>query len=87
MDKAQLAEATADAANGDGGGQAVTAEDVERVLDALFGTVEHPGSLARALRGGQTVVVGSFGSFRGDGGGAAFRPGKALEEYLTGAVG
>ena len=56
------------------------------LLDAVFGTVEHPGAIAQALRDGQTVSVGSFGSFRSDDGTAAFRPGTALSEFLQGKV-
>ncbi|CAL9393221.1 hypothetical protein [Streptomyces sp. Tu 3180] len=85
MDKSQLIQATADKA-ADGGGRPGT-ENVERVLDALFGTVEHPGSIAEALRRGETVVLGSFGSFHAEGGTAAFRPGKALTEFLQDATG
>ena len=84
MDKARLIEATADRVIHDGDRRLGTA-DVERVLDALFGTVEYPGTIAEALKQDESVVLGSFGSFRSDGGpGAAFRAGKALAEYLGG---
>ncbi|MFF8831165.1 HU family DNA-binding protein [Streptomyces sp. NPDC015131] len=79
MDKAQLIETTA---GEQGGGRPLPREDVERVVDALFGTLERPGAIARALRDGQTVVLGSFGGFHSDGGTASFRPGKALTEFL-----
>lgn len=88
MDKKQLVETTTDAAanqanggNGGNGGQ-LTSDNVERVLDSLFGTVEHPGSIAEALNRRETVVVGSFGSFHMDGETATFRPGTALSQYL-----
>ncbi|MET9256458.1 hypothetical protein ACGFZL_16890 [Streptomyces sp. NPDC048182] len=86
MDKAQLIETTAESASGPGGGRALSPEDVERVLDAVFGTVEHPGAIARALRGGEAVTLGSFGSFHGGGDTADFRPGRALTEFLRGEV-
>ncbi|MFF8288733.1 HU family DNA-binding protein [Streptomyces sp. NPDC016309] len=86
MDKAQLIETTAAGAGGHGDGAGLPREDVERIVDALFGTVEHPGAIARALRNGETVVLGSFGSFHGDGGTTSFRPGKALTEFLQGEV-
>ncbi|MDO0924308.1 hypothetical protein QQY24_02360 [Streptomyces sp. TG1A-8] len=86
MDKAQLIEATADCTTDTADGRKHAAEDVERVLDALFGTVEHPGTIAEALRRGETVLVGSFGSFQSDGRSAVFRPGRALTEYLHGTT-
>ncbi|MFF9216775.1 hypothetical protein [Streptomyces viridosporus] len=82
MDKTQLIEATTGKAAGDGGGHRFTTESVGHMLDALFGTVEHPGSIAEALGRGETVHLGSFGSFHLEGGTAAFRPGKALTEFL-----
>ncbi|MER6349577.1 HU family DNA-binding protein [Streptomyces sp. NPDC001595] len=87
MDKAQLLENTAHRAAQATGGDRIGTEDVERVLDALFGTVEHPGTIAEALKSRESVTLGSFGSFRADDGTAAFRPGKALTEYLHGEVG
>ncbi|MFA3872907.1 HU family DNA-binding protein [Streptomyces sp. MMCC 100] len=87
MDKKQLVETTTNAAaNGDEGGQ-LTSADVERVLDSLFGTVEHPGSIAEALNRRETVLLGSFGSFRMDGETATFRPGTALTEFLQDRAG
>jgi DNA-binding protein HU-beta len=87
MDKSRLIEATAEKAAAAGPDRALRAEDVERVVDALFGTVERPGTIAEALAGGEPVVLGSFGGFEHAGGTAAFRPGKALTEYLEGATG
>jgi DNA-binding protein HU-beta len=84
MNKAQLIETTSADMNANGEGRQLSPQDIERVFDAVFGTVEHPGTLARALRSGQTVTLGSFGSFQGDGGTASFRPGKALTEFLQG---
>ncbi|MGV9559469.1 HU family DNA-binding protein [Streptomyces sp. NPDC003401] len=81
MDKTQLAEKTARASGGADGPQ-LTADDVGTVLDALFGTVEHPGTIAEALKAQEAVTLGSFGSFQGADGTAAFRPGTALTEYL-----
>ncbi|MER5994638.1 HU family DNA-binding protein [Streptomyces viridosporus] len=80
MDKTQLIEATTGKAADDG--DQLTTESVGHTLDALFGTVEHPGSIAEALGRGETVHLGSFGSFHLEGGTAAFRPGKALTEFL-----
>ncbi|MEU9982842.1 hypothetical protein [Streptomyces sp. NPDC050856] len=85
MDKSRLIEATTEAA-GEGAARPLEAADVERVLDALFGTVERPGTIAQALAGGESVVLGSFGGFDRADGTAAFRPGKALTEYLRGTA-
>ncbi|MEU3632087.1 hypothetical protein AB0E11_04955 [Streptomyces fradiae] len=84
MDMTQLAEATAGHL---GEGRRLGVEDVQQTLDVLFGTVEHPGTVAEALRRGETVLLGSFGSFHSEGKSAVFRPGKALDEYLRGLVG
>lgn len=82
MDKSQLVSTTTDETAGDGGGRRLAPEEVERVLDTVFGTMDRPGVIAGALREGETVTLGSFGSFHGQNGTAAFRPGKALTEYL-----
>ncbi|SDE16804.1 HU family DNA-binding protein [Streptomyces prasinopilosus] len=87
MDRTHLIEATAGNAADNGDDRRLTPEQVERTLDAVFGTVEHPGSIAEALRRGETVLLGSFGSFHREGEEAAFRPGKALTEYLRDATG
>ncbi|MEU7103109.1 hypothetical protein [Streptomyces longwoodensis] len=87
MDKTHLIDITARRASESAGGRELTPGDVGRVLETLFGTVEHPGTVAEALKGDETVTLGSFGSFHSDGGTAAFRPGKALSEYLHGEVG
>ncbi|MGY0071169.1 HU family DNA-binding protein [Streptomyces sp. QTS137] len=87
MDRTQLIEATAGNAADNGDGRRLTPEHAERALDAVFGTVEHPGSIAEALRRGETVVLGSFGSFHTDGEAVTFRPGKALTEYLRNTTG
>ncbi|MEU5364056.1 hypothetical protein ABZ354_11285 [Streptomyces sp. NPDC005925] len=81
MDKARLVEATAEKAVHHGT-RPLDVADVERVIDALFGTVEYPGTIAQALKHDESVVLGSFGSFRSDGRDAAFRAGRALVEYL-----
>ncbi|MGW7056108.1 HU family DNA-binding protein [Streptomyces sp. NPDC054887] len=86
MDKSRLIEATAEKTAPAESGSALRREDVERVLDALFGTVEHPGTIAEALAGGESVLLGSFGGFDRADGTASFRPGKALTEYLQGAT-
>ncbi len=90
MDKQQLIDRTAGRteASGDGErGERLAPQDVERVLDALFGTVEHPGVIAEAVRAGETVVLGSFGDFHGADNTVAFRPGKALAAYLQDGTG
>lgn len=87
MDKSQLIEMTARRAAEHADGRQPTVEEVDRILDALFGTMEYPGSIAEALKARQTVVLGSFGSFHSADGAAAFRPGKALAEYLQDQVG
>ncbi len=86
MDKSQLVTATTDETAG-GGGRRLAPEEVERVLDTVFGTMDRPGVIADALREGETVTLGSFGSFHGQNGTAAFRPGKALTEYLRNETG
>lgn len=63
-------------------GADVPPEVVGQVVDALFGTVEAPGAVAEALRGGEAVTLLGFGSFHADGADAALRPGKALKEYV-----
>lgn len=87
MDKHQLIEKTAGRTGGAGDGEQLTSHDAERVLDALFGTVDHPGLIAEAVRAGETVVLGSFGDFHGADGTIAFRPGNALASYLRGGTG
>ncbi|MFE0549094.1 HU family DNA-binding protein [Streptomyces pilosus] len=86
MDKNALVEAAARrTANAD---QQLAAEQVERVVDALFGTVEHPGVIAEGLKRGETVTVLGFGAFHlDDQDRATLRPGQALNEYVSGAVG
>ncbi|WP_226485745.1 HU family DNA-binding protein [Streptomyces parvulus] len=83
MDKARLIEATAHRAAPEGG-RSLTVEDVERVCDALFGTVERAGVIAEALEQDEKVILGSFGGFRRNDRDAAFDPGTALTEYLRG---
>ncbi|MDT9682827.1 DNA-binding protein [Streptomyces sp. TRM76323] len=85
MDRSALAEATARKA-AEHGGQ-VSADDVGRVLEALFGTVTEAGTLAEALRRDQAVSLMGFGSFHVEDGTAVLRPGQALTEYLNGDVG
>jgi DNA-binding protein HU-beta len=87
MDKTHLIDITARRATESAGGRELTPGDVGRVLETLFGTVEHPGTIAEALKTDEKVSLGSFGSFESDDGRAAFRPGKALAEYLQGQVG
>ncbi|KAA0942598.1 HU family DNA-binding protein [Streptomyces apricus] len=87
MDKHQLIEDTASRTGAAGDDGALAPHDVERVLDALFGTVEHPGLIAEAVRTGERVVLGSFGDFHGADDTIAFRPGKALDSYLRGGTG
>ncbi|MFC9291581.1 hypothetical protein [Streptomyces sp. NPDC057052] len=82
MDKTQLAEKTAHRAADGAAGPQLSADDVGLILDTLFGTVEHPGTIAEALKAQQAVTLGSFGSFQGADGAATFRPGTALIEYL-----
>ncbi|WP_077801679.1 hypothetical protein [Streptomyces sp. JHA26] len=87
MDKTELLDLTARRlARASGGGESGS-EDVPRVFDALFGTVENPGTIAEALKSKGTVNLGSFGSLAQEDGTASFRPGKALTEYLRGEVG
>ncbi|MEU1484757.1 HU family DNA-binding protein [Streptomyces sp. NPDC005752] len=79
MDRSGLVEAigrkTAD------GGE-LPAEQIGRVVDAVFGTVAEAGAIAEALKAGRTVTLVGFGSFHTVGGEAALRPGKALNEFV-----
>ncbi|MCP9960149.1 MULTISPECIES: HU family DNA-binding protein [Streptomyces] len=85
MDRSELAEATARKAAEHGG--EIPAGDVERVLEALFGTVTEAGALAEGLRRDRSVSLMGFGSFHLEDGTAVLRPGQALNEYLKGDVG
>lgn len=69
-----------------GGGQ-VSAEQVESIVDALFGTVERPGAIAEGLRNGERVTIMGFGDFHLEGAEPALRPGEALNQYVRGSVG
>ena len=87
MDKKELVEATARKTAG-----GVSAEVVEDVIDALFGTVEKSGSIAEALRAGDPVTLLGFGGFEpeypehGDGRVTVrLRLGRALLEYVRSA--
>ncbi|MFG3078345.1 hypothetical protein [Streptomyces sp. NPDC048225] len=86
MDKTELLELTARRVALASGGGRLGAEDVTHVFDAFFGTVEHPGTIAEALKAKGTVTLGSFGSLAQEDGTASFRPGKALSQYLRGEV-
>ncbi|WP_093839215.1 hypothetical protein [Streptomyces aidingensis] len=81
MDKTGLIEETVRRA-GDGG-SGPSAEETERVLDALFGTLEHAGVIAEALRRGEPVTVLGFGTFHAEDSRAVLQPGRALNEYIT----
>lgn len=85
MDLGALIQATAHKAEADG--RNVPPQEVERVLLALFGTVEHPGTIAEGLRSGETVVLGGFGDLHLEGSRPVLRPGHALIDYVQGAVG
>ncbi|PRH77846.1 hypothetical protein C6N75_18080 [Streptomyces solincola] len=84
MDRSGLIEATLRKAAD--GGSGLGQEDVGRVIDALFGTVEHAGSIAEAVKAGETVTLLGFGDFHAEGGSAVLRPGKALTEFLQDAT-
>ncbi|MFB7037366.1 MULTISPECIES: HU family DNA-binding protein [unclassified Streptomyces] len=84
MDRSGLIEAvTHKVADGD----TPSSEQIGRVVDALFGTVEEAGAIAEALKAGETVTLLGFGSFHDEGGTAGLRPGKALDEFVHGRVG
>ncbi|MFE0962652.1 DNA-binding protein [Streptomyces fungicidicus] len=85
MDKNALAEAAARKTAGTGA--ELAPDQVERVIDALFGTVERPGVIAEGLRRGASVTVIGFGAFQLDGSEVILRPGQALNEYVNGDVG
>ncbi|MEU1127827.1 DNA-binding protein [Streptomyces sp. NPDC005899] len=85
MDRNALIEATARKTGGDAA--QVSAQHVEQVLDALFGTVDRPGTIAEGLRNGETVSIMGFGDFHLEGARPALRPGRALNEYVDGTVG
>ncbi|MEG8275384.1 hypothetical protein [Streptomyces sp. AHA2] len=82
MDKSQLSQMTARRAADAPDGGPLDTDDIGRILDLLFGTVEQAGAIAEALKAQETVTLGSFGSFRADDGTVTFRPGTALTEYL-----
>ncbi|QIP87685.1 DNA-binding protein [Streptomyces sp. Tu 2975] len=82
MDKNALVEATVRTA-AEGGGQ-LSPDDVEQVIDALFGTVEQPGTIAQALKRGERVTLLGFGDFHVDGSAPVLQPGKALNAYVHG---
>ncbi|MFJ3818720.1 HU family DNA-binding protein [Streptomyces sp. NPDC090056] len=84
MDRSGLIEAvTRKTANGDG----PSPEQVGRIVDAVFGTVEEAGAIAEALKEGVTVTLLGFGSFHDEDGEVGLRPGKALDEFVHGQVG
>ncbi|MFE0454128.1 hypothetical protein ACFW2D_23155 [Streptomyces sp. NPDC058914] len=82
MDKSELTQMTARRAADDPNGRHLGADDISRILDLLFGTVEQAGTVAEALKGREAVHLGSFGTFQAADGVARFRPGTALTEYL-----
>lgn len=84
MDRSGLIEAVE---SGTAGGTAPSPEQIGAVVDALFGTVERAGAIARALKAGRTVTLVGFGAFQYEDGAAALRPGRALEEFLHDEVG
>lgn len=84
MDKNALIEATVRKAAEAGG--RLSPDEVERVIDALFGTVEASGVIAESLRSGETVTVLGFGDFHLEGARPTLRPGQALHEYISGGA-
>ncbi len=84
MDKTALVEAavrkTAET------GTQLAPEEVERVIDALFGTVETAGAIAEGLKRGETVTVIGFGDFHLEDSRPTLRSGQALNEYVNGTV-
>ncbi|MFF5637170.1 DNA-binding protein [Streptomyces sp. NPDC012825] len=68
-------------------GETPSAEQIGRVVDAVFGTVEDAGAIAEALKEGATVTLLGFGSFHDEDGEVGLRPGKALDEFVHGRVG
>ncbi|CAL9351490.1 HU family DNA-binding protein [Streptomyces griseomycini] len=84
MDKNALIEATATKTAHTGA--QLPPDEVERVLDALFGTVEYAGAIAEGLRQGETVTVLGFGDFHLEDDRPALRPGQALYEYVNGTT-
>ncbi|HCA86515.1 MAG TPA: DNA-binding protein [Streptomyces sp.] len=84
MDKAALVEATV-RKTGERG-SVLSQREVEDVIDALFGTVEHPGTIAEGLKQGETVTIVGFGDFHLDDSSPVLRPGAALNEYVHDSV-
>ncbi|MGR8007020.1 HU family DNA-binding protein [Streptomyces hypolithicus] len=80
MDKNALIEATVRKATN--GGRELSGEEVERVIDALFGTVERAGTIAEGLKKGKTVTLLGFGDFHVEDTRAVLRPGHALNDYI-----
>jgi nucleoid DNA-binding protein len=68
-------------------GGALPADQIGRVVDAVFGTVAESGAIAEALREGRAVTLVGFGSFHHDDGEVFLRPGKALNEFIHDQVG
>ena len=79
MDRAGLIEAIGRKTAEDG---EVPADQIGRVVDALFGTVAEARAIAEALKAGRAVTLVGFGSFHDVGGEASLRPGKALNEFI-----
>ncbi|CAM5566298.1 DNA-binding protein OS=Streptomyces fumanus OX=67302 GN=GCM10018772_69690 PE=4 SV=1 [Streptomyces fumanus] len=84
MDKNALIEATVRKTAETG--EELSPAEVERVVDALFGTVTVPGAIADGLRRGEIVTVLGFGDFHVEGAQPRLRPGQALNEYVKGEV-
>ncbi|MFD3534175.1 HU family DNA-binding protein [Streptomyces sp. NPDC058664] len=84
MDKNALIEATVHK-TAETGAQ-LPPDEVERVVDALFGTVAFPGTIAEGLKQGETVTVIGFGDFHLEESRPTLRPGQALDEYVNGTV-
>ncbi|GGX23477.1 HU family DNA-binding protein [Streptomyces chryseus] len=79
MDRSGLIEAVTHKM-ADGGD--LSSEQVGRVIDALFGTVDEAGAIAEALRAGNAVTLVGFGSFHDQDGEAGLRPGRALNAFV-----
>ncbi|WP_245229608.1 HU family DNA-binding protein [[Kitasatospora] papulosa] len=84
MDRSALIEAVG---RRTAGGGELSADQIGRVVDALFGTVAEAGAIAETLRTGGAVTLVGFGSFHQEDGEAALRPGKALNEFVNDEVG
>lgn len=57
--------------------------EVERGVDALFGTVDYAGAIAEGLKRGETITMIGFGDFHLEDSRPVLRPGHVLHENVN----